>query len=162
MPDNHIVPQSRTIVEVYDPRWIDINHTAIVVKVIFEELQALGPLDFATVPNSDTEHGQLIWDNAMAGEYGEIAEYEAPPPPPLMPLTRRQLRLGLLENNIMTTDVEAAISTIPDPKDRAKAEIEWVDASNYEREHPLIAMVGAALGLTESQIDSMWEQALTL
>lgn len=35
-------------------------------------------------------------------------------------------------------------------------------ASQFERGHHLIAQVGAALGLSPAQIDTMWEQALTL
>lgn len=80
----------------------------------------------------------------------------------LMPLTRRQLRLGLLTNGITTSDVEAAIAAIPDQMDRAVAEIEWADASTYERDHPLIEQVGTALGLAPEQIDVMWGGALLL
>lgn len=80
----------------------------------------------------------------------------------LAPLTRRQLRLGLLANGITTATVEAAIAAIHDPMDRAVAEIEWADASTYERNHHLVEMVGTAIGLTPEQIDTMWEAALQL
>lgn len=90
-------------------------------------------------------------------------EPEMPPQEPkLAPLTRRQLRLGLLTNGITTAAVEAAIAAIPDPMDRAVAEIEWADASTYERDHHLIEMVGGVLGLTHEQIDTMWGEALSL
>lgn len=105
-------------------------------------------------------HRVMIAEWESAGN--TIPAYEPPPPPPLAPLTRRQLRLGLLANGITTADVEAAIAAIPDPMDRAVAEIEWADASTYERDHPLIEQVGGALGLTQEQIDAMWESALKL
>lgn len=107
--------------------------------------------------NSDR---QMIAEWEAAGN--TIPAYEPPPPPPLAPLTRRQLRLGLLANGITTADVEVAIAAIPDPMDRAVAEIEWADASTYERDHPLIEQVGSALGLSPEQIDTMWEEALLL
>jgi hypothetical protein len=91
-----------------------------------------------------------------------IPAYEPPPPPPLAPLTRRRLRLGLLANGIASADVEAAIASIIDPTERAVAEIEWTDASSYERDHPLIAQVGGAIGLSDEQIDTMWAHALSL
>jgi hypothetical protein len=42
------------------------------------------------------------------------------------------------------------------------AKIEWEYASQFERDHHLIEQVGASLGLTPEQIDTMWGQALTL
>lgn len=105
-------------------------------------------------------HRVMIAEWEAAGN--AVPAYEPPPLPPLAPLTRRQLRLGLLTNGITTATVEGAISAIPDPMDRAVAEIEWADASQFERDHHLIEQVGTALGLTPEQIDTMWEAALLL
>ncbi|MCB5201872.1 hypothetical protein LH464_05190 [Neorhizobium sp. T786] len=77
-------------------------------------------------------------------------------------LTPRQLRLGLVTNGFSLDQVDGVINAIEDPQHRAIAMIEWRDASQFERDHPLIAQVGAALGLTGDQIDGMWEQALPL
>lgn len=114
-----------------------------------------------TVPDDmANRHRQMIAEWEAAGN--AISAYEAPPPLPLAPLTRRQLRLGLLANGITTATVEAAIAATPDAMDRAVAEIEWADASTYERDHPLIEQVGSALGLSPEQIDTMWVAALNL
>lgn len=80
----------------------------------------------------------------------------------LLPLTARQLRLGLLSASILPAQVGAAIAAIPDDQQRAAAEIEWEYASQFERDHPLIEQVGTAFGLTPEQIDTMWEEALSL
>ncbi|WP_319775487.1 hypothetical protein [Breoghania sp.] len=80
----------------------------------------------------------------------------------MLPLTRRQLLLGLLDSGITSEAVEAQIALIADDTERAVAEIEWANASEYARTHALIVSVGAALGLTESQIDTMWEAAALL
>lgn len=96
----------------------------------------------------------------------EIAEREAAQPSPVeLPnptLTARQLRLGLVINGFGLDQVDTAIAAIEDQQQRAVAQIEWEYASQFERDHPLLQQVGAALGLTEEQIDVLWEQALGL
>lgn len=90
---------------------------------------------------------------------------EGPPdggPVPHPPLTRRQLRLGLLQAGITTAQVEAAIEAIPDEMEREVARIEWADATSYERDHQLVDQIGDALGLTHQQIDTMWADAAAL
>src|SRR5690606_28836038 len=97
-------------------------------------------------------------------EAPEADEMPEPPlPAPATPsLTARQLRLGLVLNGFTLDQVTATIDAIPDEQDRAVAKIEWEYASQFERDHHLIAQVGAALGLSTEQIDTMWQQALTL
>lgn len=108
--------------------------------------------------------------NVTTGEVTEIdltsEEIAAlpPPAPPFVPaLHRRQLRLALLGLGITNTQVEAKIATMPGtPAQREAALIEWQDALTYRRDHPLVVMLGAALGLTEAQIDNAWQGAATL
>ncbi len=84
------------------------------------------------------------------------------PPPPMPALTARQLRLGLVLNGISLSSVEAAIDAIEDETDREVARIEWEYATTFERSHPLVNQIGAALGLTPEQIDDMWAEAAAL
>jgi hypothetical protein len=84
-----------------------------------------------------------------------------PATPPAPKLTRRQLRLQLLAIGITSEQVEAAIAELPEA-DRAVAMIEWQDASEYVRAHPLIDALAPALGLTTEQLDAAWAQAATL
>ncbi|MEB2845940.1 hypothetical protein [Endobacterium cereale] len=93
---------------------------------------------------------------------GGVVEHEPPALEPLLPapLTARQLRLGLVTNGIMLDHVESTIAAIDDQQARDIAKIEWEYASQFERSHPLIAQVGAALGLTDKAIDEMWIAAL--
>lgn len=85
-----------------------------------------------------------------------------PEPAPLPPLTRRQLRLGLLSIGITAEDVEAEINAIVDPTERAYGMIEWQDATQFRRDHPLIAQVAVALALPPEQVDDLWVWALGL
>lgn len=87
-----------------------------------------------------------------------------PPPEPTpeelraqMPsITKRQLRLTLVRNGISLSDLDSAILSMGD-----EAIIEWQDASEYRRLHPLLNQVAAHLSLTQEQVDAMWQQALT-
>lgn len=79
---------------------------------------------------------------------------------PSLPITRRQLRLTLVRNGISLDGVEAAIAAMPDGLEKEEAQIEWADASTFNREHPTLLLIAAALGLTEAQVDAMWAEAV--
>lgn len=92
---------------------------------------------------------------------------EAPPAPIIPPvvfphLSTRQLRLGLIAAGVSLSAVDGAIAAIPDEAGREVAQVEWQFASQFERDHPLIEQVGAALGLEPWQIDAMWLSAVDL
>lgn len=87
-----------------------------------------------------------------------IPAYVAPPEP-VPPITKRQLRLTLVRNGISLSAVEAAIAGMPEGLEKAEAEIEWSDASEFERSHPTLLLIASALGLTEAQVDAMWLEA---
>lgn len=72
------------------------------------------------------------------------------------PISKRQLRLTLVRNGISLSDLDAAILAMGD-----EAVIEWQDASEYRRLHPLLNQVAAHLSLTQEQVDVMWQQALS-
>ncbi|KSV89786.1 hypothetical protein [Sinorhizobium sp. GL28] len=81
----------------------------------------------------------------------------------IMPdLSARQLRLGLLAGEIPPSQVSATIAAMPAGPDKEKAQIEWEYAATFNRMHPLIATVGAALNLSDVQIDAMWSAAVSL
>ena len=73
----------------------------------------------------------------------------------------RQIRLALLGQGITAQMIEAAIDAMPEPQ-RSMALIEWEYTAYFERSHPLIPAVGAALGLSEEGIDQLWAYASTL
>ena len=78
----------------------------------------------------------------------------------IAPITRRQARLALLGAGLLA-NVDAVLAALPSPQKDA-AQIEWQDALVFERGHPLIATMGAALGLTDVQIDTLFRTAATL
>ncbi|MNE05795.1 hypothetical protein D3C80_983690 [compost metagenome] len=93
---------------------------------------------------------------------GVVVEYSHPiEPVPPAPITRRQLRLTLVRNGISLSSVEAAIAAMPDGLAKEEAQIEWADASTFNRIHPTLLLIAGALGLTEAQVDAMWAEAVT-
>ena len=71
-------------------------------------------------------------------------------------VTPRQIRLALIGIGVMPEAITAALSAIPDPVSRARALAEWEFATDVERNHPLIGMLGAALGQSPAQIDALF------
>jgi hypothetical protein len=118
----------------------------------------------ATPPPEPVEGHEIVWE----ADVWVQREIPAPPPPPEPPppqpvtLTARQLRLGLLGLGVTGAQVDAAIAAIPDEMEREAAMIEWRHASEYRRDHPLIASVSAALGIPAATIDAAWSHAATL
>lgn len=79
----------------------------------------------------------------------------------LRPLTRRQFKLILLEKDLLTS-VETAIDSIQDTKLKMTAKIEWEDATEFRRLNPTLMHLYKLMGISESKLDSMWEDGLKL
>lgn len=92
-------------------------------------------------------------------EYVWAVTYEKPP---LKPLTRRQFRLALVMNGFALADIEALINQIEDDMQRQIIQIEWQDATVFERNNSSLFVMAALMGLSSAQIDELWSQALTL
>lgn len=142
-----------------NPAWSNPEKSTIDVVATFD---MTGPIPFTAHP-TEGEFGPIIYANAVAGDYGPIVEYIAPPE--LTPeekrvempsLTARQLRLGLLSLGKLDA-VPFAIAALPSPE-KEQAEIEWQFASEFRRLHPLIVKLIPILGLTDEQVDTVWLQ----
>ena len=84
-----------------------------------------------------------------------------PPPPPPAAVTRRQLRLWLVRSGYTLAQVEALIDALPEPQ-RTEARIEWQDATQYERGHPLFRQLARQLlDLEGAALDTALDQAFT-
>jgi len=84
-----------------------------------------------------------------------------PPQPPPAAITRRQLRLWLVRHGYTLAQVEALIDALPEPQ-RTEARIEWQDATQYERGHPLLRqLAGQLLDLEGAALDTALDQAFT-
>ncbi|MBX8825237.1 hypothetical protein [Ochrobactrum sp. SFR4] len=149
------------IVKVVALRWLNAEHSLLGADVTFSHRGGVDPM--CVTGNYDTRLGRELWDEALYGLHGEIAPYVPPPEPTpeeqraqMPPISKRQLRLTLVRNGISLSDLDAAILAMGD-----EAIIEWQDASEYRRLHPLLNQVATHLSLTQEQVDAMWQQALT-
>lgn len=100
--------------------------------------------------------------NALAQfdkNYVWAVTYETPPVPSL---TRRQFRLALVTNGFALADIEALINQIEDDMQRQIIQIEWQDATVFERNNSSLLTIAALMGLSSTQIDELWSQALTV
>jgi len=143
--------------------WLDeVQHNTLDVERCWsaDELAAAGlaVIQPAIIPPGKVPVGQP----SLVDDGGAPREVYALEDEPLRPLTARQLRLGLVLHGISLPSVEAAIDAIEDETDREVARIEWEYATTFERSHPLVNQIGAALGLTPEQIDAMWTEAAAL
>lgn len=112
------------------------------------------------IKDLNCDKGKIL--NALSGfdlEYVWAVTYEKPP---LKPLTRRQFRLALVMNDFALADIEALINQIEDDMQRQIIQIEWQDATVFERNNSSLFAMAALMGLSSAQIDELWSQALTL
>ena len=146
------VPQGRWIdVRLYEPEWL--RHTDLPKPekpVVDNEGNA--------APSRLHELVEGVW--VISDENAAILEQERLAA--MKPLKRRQFRLTLAMNGYDLNEIEALIDQIEDPMQRTIAQIEWQDATDFERTNPTLLMTAQTLGLTSEQVDSLWEYGLTL
>ena len=78
----------------------------------------------------------------------------------LKPLTRRQFKLVLLDNNLLS-EVESKIDSIADEQTKQRIQIEYTEATEFRRTSDSVKYMCGLLQLSEEQVNTMWEQALT-
>lgn len=136
------------------------NNAAIDMEV---KHPIFGWIPFTATPGDVEAHSRQLFAEANAGT---VAPYTPPTQEEVranMPtLTARQFRIGLIRGGFTLAQVTSAIEAMPEGATKEEAKIEWEYATTFDRTHPLIAMVGASLGLTDEQIDAMWVAAVDL
>ena len=112
----------------------------------------------------DNADGYYEFDGGAPPEwYAHLTPTElraAPSPPIPATVTMRQARLAMLDAGILTSvsDALAAMTGITGEA----ARIEWEYAAELKRDHPLVASLSAALGLTSAQLDGLFTAAAGL
>ncbi|EMH0680445.1 tail fiber assembly protein [Klebsiella aerogenes] len=67
-----------TYTRIYSPVWSNVDHTSIDVLI---DTDAYGTIPFTASPTDCTDYGPVIFKQAAAGVFGEVAEYAAPGTP---------------------------------------------------------------------------------
>lgn len=130
----------------------------IVLKVEPWELIDLQPnWHLATIHPFDvyTDREEAI--AAIRAQYPDFepSPWESPPVPES--ITPRKARLALLEIGLLD-QVTVAVQALPEP-DRSKVLLEWEYALEIRRDDPWVISLGAALGLTEKDLDKLFIHA---
>ena len=79
----------------------------------------------------------------------------------LKPLSRKQFKLVLLDNDLLG-DLETAISSIEDTTEKKRIEIEYTESDKFARTSESVKTMFALINQTEEQINELWEKALAL
>jgi hypothetical protein len=90
-----------------------------------------------------------------------------PAPPVLEPVpesvSRRQLLVALfMATGVKDTDILTSLGAIADPAARYVATVEFREAGEFRRAHPLIAQLAAQLSLSAEQVDDIFRAAAKL
>lgn len=109
----------------------------------------------------DSELGEQITRDATPAEATAIDLQRNLPPPVPQSVTRRQARQALLLHGLLE-NVDPLIAAIPDATQRGLAQIEWGDSQDFERNRPLLILIGTALGLDSAGLDALFIQAAAL
>ena len=106
------------IESVTNPSWANADHTIINCTVKFGHFD--DAVSFTADPNDVEVHGGKIFIDLVAGVYGEIGEYVAPPaPPPPPPVTKESLmrelamlaaRIEALDSGTGAADTQPAVT----------------------------------------------------
>jgi len=94
-------------------------------------------------------------DHPIVGAIEAAAVPAAAPPVPAQ-VSPRQLRLALYQLGLLD-QVDAAVSSADKP-----TQIAWEFSLQYERTHPMIATMAAAIGKSDADIDNLFRLAWTL
>ena len=131
---------------------LEISENGFTIEPSFEGVQELlqGLIDKQQILNALSQFNP---------EYVWAVTYETPP---VKPLTRRQFRLAIVTNGYNLADIEALIAQNEDDTQRQIIQIEWQDATVFERTNPTLLMMSRMLGLTSQDVDALWEYGLAL
>lgn len=138
------------------PREIEQRWTA-------DELAAVGlyaPAEADPVPEGKRVTATSVARVDGVVKFVDTLEDIPAPVPSDRPLTKRQLRLGLLDNGILVSAVRASIeAAIEDPIEQEKA-LTWFDFTDLiEWDHPQTQSMLAIAGFTPEEAATMWVSA---
>ena len=156
------------IKNVKTPQWSNAEHTLLDVTL---ETDTHGEIPFSASPNDVEAYGREIFEDAVAGKFGTIAEYVAPPlPPRVVPqsVTRYQGRAALLQMGLLD-DIDAHYAALPtDTDDEAlnlhnrMAKERWTGMLNFERDSEELVEMTSAFGMSATQVDDLFCFAETI
>lgn len=111
----------------------------------------LGWIPFTASAN-DPGLGAELHAQAVAGDFGPIAEYVALPPQVPVVVSRFQAKVALDAWQLLD-DVEAIMA---DPATPLMYRMAWAEATEFYRDSATVAALGQMLALTDAQLDELF------
>jgi hypothetical protein len=111
------------------------------------------PEFFGTCPDDSPTQADGVLGVYIESDWEQMRQDEMKNRTPQQ-VTMRQARLALLGAGLLA-GVDAAIASLPEP-DKSAAQIEWEYAAVVQRGSGLVPAMGAALGMTEAQLDALF------
>lgn len=113
---------------------------------------------------TDAEHASLIKGQEQGkviapGQDGRPILTD-PLTPKVHAVSRRQAKLALLEAGLLD-HVDTAIDALSGDE-KKRAQIDWSDATMFERTSPVLVALAPALGLDDAALDDLFAHAATL
>jgi DNA-binding XRE family transcriptional regulator len=87
-------------------------------------------------------------------EGNEPEPYVAPPAPPVTQVTAYQAKIQLSRSGLY----DSVVTTV-NTSDNPELKIAWEVATSFERNSPFILALQPELGLTDAQVDDLFQQA---
>lgn len=115
--------------------------------------------------DEDASQDSYIKPEMVKMTKAEVAKHvqltTAPVEQTLPPLTRRQFKLAVLHTGL-ADKVNQLIAGITDPTEKAILEIEYNESTEFVRTSSSVKYMCNLLELTDVEVNSLWEYALTL
>lgn len=130
------------------------------------EHPTLGWIPFTASADDPEPFGRDLHAQALAGDFGAVAAYVAPPDPTpeellaaeraAMICSRFQAKAALQAAGLLAT-IESVVAG-----GDAFVQLAWAEAVEFRRTSPTIAALQSAAGLTDEQIDDLFRAAMTI
>jgi myo-inositol-hexaphosphate 3-phosphohydrolase len=155
------------IENVKNPRWANAQHTAIDLEVKFAEFNA--DVVYTASANDTVDYSVALYNAAVTGEYGEIADYQEPDVAQInsqlstnvTKVTMRQMRLALLSRGKLS-DVAGAIAAIADAQEQERVRIEWEYSVEVPKGSAWFQQIATNMGIVGDDYDNLFVEASTL
>ena len=116
--------------------------------------------DDAEIPLGWDEISEDYYGALIQTHYSAVAAINAAAAAIPEEVERWKLRAILKERGYFNA-IEAAFNAIPEPE-QTRVREKWIGQETVQRNHPTIVQLGAAIGLTPSQIDDVFKAAAAL
>lgn len=126
------------------PRWADDGLQRVTLDVTYED---------GTTGTETFGAGTEAGDIALSGGFGPVELPEVLPPAVPVSVTPAQARIALRRAGLYSAVLAAVEAADPEVGDWFEYGLAW------ERSNPYVAALGAALGMTEEQIDALFVSA---